>query len=68
MVHDYDTKMDVRQGGFVGGAADTMAGIADSGYSCKDKDAGRTCVLCAEAGREGWQVVQLPQVSYDDGT
>lgn len=30
MVHDYDTKMDVRQGGLVGGAADIMAGAADS--------------------------------------
>lgn len=57
MVHDYDTKMDVRQGGLVGGVADIMASIADRGYSCKDKNAGRSGVLCAEASGEGRVVV-----------
>lgn len=32
MVHDYDTKMDVRQGGLVGGAADTVASAGYCGY------------------------------------
>lgn len=49
MVHDYDTKMDVRQGGLVGGAADTMAGAVGCRYPCESEDAGRPCVLCAEA-------------------
>ncbi len=53
-VQDYDTKMDIRQGGLADGAADIVASAADSGSAGEGEDAGRTSVLRAETRGEGW--------------